>query len=144
MSDRAYVLDTSMAAAWFIADEANEFAEALLDNLPNSQIFVPALWPIEITNALLQARKRNRITETKLDEIGTILPNLGLIIDYAIADEALPAVIQLARHYRLTTYDAAYLELALRKKLPLATRDAALIAACQSAAVKVLGLPTAA
>ena len=128
------VVDASVSAAWLLPDEATPFTEAMLQATATAEVWVPALWPLEIGNLLLNAQRRKRIGDAKRRELVSAAAALRLRVDR----EAVPMVDldALAARHGLSTYDAAYLELALRRGLPLATLDTALLAAMRAAGVR--------
>jgi predicted nucleic acid-binding protein len=129
----AFVVDASVAAAWLLPHEATEYTDAALMATADGEVWVPALWLLEIGNLLLSAQRRRRIDVAKRVELVTAAAALRLRIDRDPV--GLVALDTLAAQHGLTTYDASYLELALRRKLPLATRDEALLAAMQNCGV---------
>jgi predicted nucleic acid-binding protein len=129
----AFVVDASVAAAWLLPDETTEYTDAALMATADGEVWVPALWLLEIGNLLLSAQRRRRIDVAKRVELVTAAAALRLRIDRDPV--GLVALDTLAAQHGLTTYDASYLELALRRKLPLATRDEALLAAMQNCGV---------
>ena len=133
-----FVLDASVALAWCFGDESTPAAWALLDRLRAAPGHVPALWPLEIGNILLGAEKRRRITPARAAEFLGILGELDIRIDPDTPGRAFRDVLPLARAQHLTTYDAAYLELAMRLGLPLATKDTALVRAAAALRIKTL------
>ncbi len=132
------VLDASAAFPWLFEDEASPAADALLDHVTEHGAVVPALWFLECTNGLAMAERRGRIDGTGLVTAVALLRRLPLVVDDAAPSRALDAVLDLARTHRLTTYDAGYLDLALRRGLPLATSDALLRAAATATGVSLL------
>jgi predicted nucleic acid-binding protein len=134
----AFVLDCSIAIAWCFEDEATPETDALLDRLRDEGAAVPALWPLEVGNALLQAERRGRLSTAKVAAFVDLLSGLPIATDGDTATRALREVLALARAERLTTYDASYLELAGRRALPLATKDQALHRAAQRVGVPLL------
>ena len=120
------VLDVSLSCAWCFADEASEPAWAILDRLQAGRAHVPALWLWETANVLVQAERRGRISPAAIRTYLGLLEGLPISIDQPSTASAWHDSLALARSHRLTSYDAAYLELALRRGLPLATRDKAL------------------
>ncbi len=121
------VVDASVSAAWFLPDESTPFTEAALQATADGDVWVPALWLLEIGNLMLNAQRRKRINEPKRCELVAAASALRLRIDREpVAMDTLDA---LASRHGLTTYDAVYLELALRRALPLATLDKVLLAA---------------
>ena len=133
-----FVLDASVAVAWCFDDESTPAAWALLDRLRTTPGHVPALWELEIGNILLGAERRRRITQARAALFLGILGELDIRVDPDLPGRAFRDVLPLARAQRLTTYDATYLELAMRLGLPLATKDAALIRATNAVRVKTL------
>ena len=129
----ALVVDASVSAAWFLPDEATPFTEAVLSATASVEVWVPALWWLEIGNLLINAQRRQRISTAKRIELLAAAQALRLRVDREPV--ALATIDALADRYRLSAYDAAYLELALRRQLPLATLDAALLAAMPQAVV---------
>ncbi len=119
----AFVLDCSVALAWLLPDEQSKQADAWTDRLQHETALVPAIWGLQVSNALLTAVRRKRIRRADMDQALELLGALPIEID-ALA--ALHDVLQLAQQSGLTTYDASYLELARRRGVPLATLDAQL------------------
>ena len=134
----SFVVDNSIALAWCFADEQTEAVMALLDRVAETGALAPQLWPIEALNGLLTAERRGRITATVRRRVAGFLRELPISIDTETANQVWIATAQLAEQHRLTAYDAAYLELALRRGLPLATNDKQLAAAVQKAGVELL------
>lgn len=134
----AFVLDTSVALAWVLPDEGNEETDVLCDRLLHDRVVVPVVWPLEVGNALLMAVRRGRISEKDMTRLVARLTALPIDVDQESTKQALGDVLALANRFKLTTYDAAYLELSLRLSLPLATLDQRLRDACVAAKVKVL------
>lgn len=131
-----FVVDASVSAAWGLADESSAVAD-LADALLESDVaLVPRIWWYEIRNLLLVNERRQRITSADS------LTFLRLLSSYPIeieAEEDEQAIFQFAREYRLSFYDAAYLELAHRRAVPLATLDRALSTAAQAIGVSLIG-----
>jgi predicted nucleic acid-binding protein len=134
----AVVLDCSIAVAWCFEDEADPAIDALLDGLRTEGAVVPALWPLEVTNVLLQAERRGRIAMAAVDGRLAAFATLPITVDSVSWPQHGGTVLELARLHGLTTYDAAYLELAMRRCLPLATKDKALEQACRAVGIIVL------
>lgn len=131
-----FVLDASVALAWCFEDEATPQADGVLDQLGDDVAVAPTLWELEVTNVLLHAERRGRITESQTARFVTLLSQLPISIDTAGADMA--GLLATGRHHSLTAYDAAYLILAEREGLPLATADAKLRAAAQAVGIPLL------
>jgi predicted nucleic acid-binding protein len=133
------VVDASVSAAWFLPDEASPRTEAALLATATHDVWVPALWLLEIGNLLLRAQRRKRIAADKRTELAKAAAALQIKVDREAV--AITTIDELAARYGLSAYDAAYLELALRRGLPLATQDDALAAAMVKAGVMVPVLP---
>ena len=118
------VIDCSAAIPWFLEDEANAWSEGLLDALPRHSLHVPALWHLEFANVLLTAQRRKRINARDAKGLLARASRLPLATDGRVVP--LVEIADLADSNGITTYDAAYLELATRLKCPLATQDKAL------------------
>ena len=131
-----FVLDASVAACWIFADEDHPVANLALEHIRTGGARVPSLWWFEIRNVLIVNERRGRITETDTAVFLHGLAQLGIVTDHA-PEETI--VLAHARRHRLTIYDAAYLELAQRTALPLATLDKDLRSAAQAAGVPLLG-----
>ncbi|MEW5709598.1 MAG: type II toxin-antitoxin system VapC family toxin [Pseudomonadota bacterium] len=132
-----FVLDCSVTMAWMFRDEATDRTEALRDALVTELAVVPELWPIEVANVLLVATRRGRLAEDDWRRIFADLGALPIEVDPSTSNRALQ-ILDLAHRHGISAYDAAYLELALRMQLPLATLDRKLAAACRSAGVAVV------
>jgi predicted nucleic acid-binding protein len=132
---RSFVLDGSVTLAWFFEDEADAYAEAVQDSLETAAAVVPSLWPLEVANALVVGERRRRTTEAKANAFLTLLQAIPVTTDDETATQAWRGSLPLARSHQLSVYDAAYLELALRRDLPLATLDKNLKAAASAAGV---------
>jgi predicted nucleic acid-binding protein len=134
----SFVLDSSVALSWVLPDEGNADADELLERLIAEGAVVPPIWPLEIGNVLLVALRRGRISQDEFEGMVERLARLPVEIDVEATDHALAGVLLLAAQLGLTTYDAAYLDLAQRRNLPLATLDKRLRAACATAKLEVL------
>lgn len=133
-----FVLDCSLTMAWVFPDEATDATNALRESLVNDMAIVPVLWPMEVGNVLLVATRKGRIRVQDWKRIQGDLASLPIEIDAETPERVWQAIIPLAYKHKLSAYDAAYLELAARFKLPLATLDKELRTACRAAKVKVL------
>jgi predicted nucleic acid-binding protein len=134
----ALVIDASIVAAWAFAEDHGN-AELTLARIRTEEALVPGLWWYELRNVLVIGERRGRLTEQETGRFLRDISGLRISLDRT-PDE--PAVMALARRHRLTVYDAAYLELALREVVPLATLDQALAAAAQAEGVSLVGEPT--
>ena len=129
----AIVIDASVSLAWHFDDEVSEYADRILEELRAGAGLVPAIWPLEVANALLIAERRGRLSPARTARAVDLFKELPLQVQEIGAQDALGPILDLARAEDLSVYDASYLELAMREGLPLATEDAAL----KSAAVRV-------
>ncbi|MEO8715882.1 MAG: type II toxin-antitoxin system VapC family toxin, partial [Acetobacteraceae bacterium] len=133
------VLDSSATLSWCFADECTPAATRLLRRIAESGALVPALWRLEVANGLLVAVRRGRITKQQRDSTLRDLRQLAIAADPETDDHAWTAALQLADRFGLTVYDAAYLELARRRRMPLATLDRPLRQAAVALAVELWG-----
>lgn len=131
----AWVLDCSIALSWFFPDEKTAFTEAALDLVAREECWVPAVWRLEFPNALLVAERRKRLTRDERLQVIDEAARLRLRVDAAVPE--LRAISALAERHALSTYDAAYLELAARQSATLITLDKALGAAAAAAGIRV-------
>jgi predicted nucleic acid-binding protein len=134
----SFVLDSSVALAWLLPDEDNERVDALADRLELESADVPAIWSLEVGNGLLSALRRARIEVADVDSSLQSLATLPIHADRAIGPSEVSEIVSLAAKHGLTTYDACYLELARRRRLPLATLDRKLREICSVVGVAVL------
>ena len=133
-----FVLDASVALAWCFEDENTPSARQILARLTAEAASVPATWPIEVANVLALAERRRRITPADSAEFIAKLEDVAILVDGETSSRAFGKVLDLAREERLMAYDAAYLELAMRLGVPLASKDADLCNAAQRLGVSVL------
>ena len=131
------VVDASVALAWCFPDEASDYADAVLVALEGRTILVPAIWGLEIANAVLAGERSNRLRQPEIRRFTTLLESLSLVQDVQPVGDQVSNVLPLAREYRLSAYDAAYLELSIRHGAPLATLDGKLRKAAQKAGIGV-------
>jgi predicted nucleic acid-binding protein len=134
-----FVPDASATLAWFFEDETSASTDALLTRLESGDTaVVPQHWPLEVANALLMAMPRGRISKDKISRLFGDLLALPIRIDPATSDTTFNQIFACAENYRLTVYDAAYLELAMRERIPLATLDNDLRNAARAAGVPLV------
>ncbi len=134
----AFVLDGSVTMVWGFEDEDDTYAAALLDRMPERHAHVPSLWPLEVANALIVGERRGRITPADAARFLAILDTFPITVDDETAVRAWSDTMHLARAHHLSAYDAAYLELAIRRGLPLATLDDRLKAAATAVGVPLV------
>jgi predicted nucleic acid-binding protein len=133
----AFVLDCSATMAWCFADEATLKTDNLLDSLTNDRrAYAPSIWPLEVANVLLVAERRDRITRKDAARFMTLLWNLPITVDQEMTPSIIQTILNLGRSHQISSYDAAYLELALRRGIAIATLDNRL-----KKIVKVLDIP---
>jgi predicted nucleic acid-binding protein len=133
------VVDASSVLAWCFEDEGGPEADALIDKVVAEGAVVPGLWSLEIANGLVSGERRRRIKRSESAAFVAMIEELPIDADPATGGRALHETINLAREHRLSAYEAAYLELAMRRGLPLATGDRSLAAAAHRAGVVLIG-----
>jgi len=133
-----FVIDASVALAWCFEDESSVDADRVLARLEQEEALAPAHWPLEIANALRTAERRGRIETAELPRLRVLLAALPVEVAPVELTTATGGILEAARTYDLTAYDASYLELAAIRGLPLATVDERLRAACARAGVEVV------
>ncbi|MDP1654080.1 MAG: type II toxin-antitoxin system VapC family toxin [Rhodocyclaceae bacterium] len=135
----SFVLDNSVTMRWFFGDGKPAelvYAGKVLDAMKNTGAIVPVTWGLEVANVIARAEAKGLVTEARSGAFLEMLEGVDIEADGATYPHALSATLQLARRYRLSAYDASYLELALRLGLPLATLDEDLQKAAKKAGVK--------
>ena len=134
-----FVLDASIVLAWCFADENSAMAQHVGGMFKRGDTAVaPAFWPHEVLNALLMGEKRKRISKELVRSFLEDLATLPIVLEQFPARVVFERIQHLSREHRLTSYDAAYLDLALENELPLATLDDELGRACKKARVRLL------
>ncbi len=133
----ALVIDSSAALSWCFEDEASPESDALFERVRDRGAVVPGLWHLEVADVLLQAERRGRIATGDVTMRLELIAELPITTDNETTARAWREILALARAQGLTNYDAAYLELAIRRGLPLQTKDAALITAAKRTGVTV-------
>ncbi len=136
----SFVLDNSVAMRWLlesIKEEDQRYAENVLKSFSNIDALVPNLWHLEATNVLLGAEKRAEITVGEIEGFIIQLENLPIQVDPLTAYQSFSKTIALGRAYNLSSYDAAYLELAIRESIPLSTLDKNLVNASKKSGVEI-------
>jgi predicted nucleic acid-binding protein len=133
-----FVIDASVALAWCFDDEATEATRALLDRFEDERAEVPSLWHLEMANALAMGERKGRITPARASEFIALIDGLPIVIDERTPNFALSSVLELSRREQLSAYDASYLELAMRRGIPLATKGNDLARAANRVGVTLL------
>jgi predicted nucleic acid-binding protein len=134
-----FVLDASICAVWALTDESHPLAERAMYLLRQEPALVPAIWWFEMRNVLVISERRKRITADGSNAFLNFLQGFSILAD---EDRDEKAMLRLARKYQLSFYDAAYMYVAERHGLPLATLDGALSAAARAAGIPLLAKPT--
>lgn len=132
------VLDASVTLAWCFEDEGGEYAVGVLESLREKEAVTASLWPLEVTNGLVTAERRGRLGRADAAQFVRLLLSLPIVIDPVARRRPFESTYGLARTRGLTTYDAAYLELAIRLGIPLATLDGRLRDAAAEEGVELL------
>lgn len=132
-----FVLDGSVAMAWYFKDESNEYASAVQDSLGASRAVVPSLWPLEVANTILVGERRKRSNQAQAAAWTGLLGALPITVDLETSTRTFTEILNLGRDRNLSAYAAAYLELAMRRGLPLATLDEKLKAAATAVGVGI-------
>jgi len=121
--DKSFVVDNSVVMTWCFQDQANPYADSILDRLTEATAYVPSIWPLEVVNVLLTAERKKYIGQADSIRFISLLLQLPIVVDYESPQKVMHDLIGLGRSHRLSSYDASYLDLAMRKGLPLATLD---------------------
>lgn len=133
------VLDASMALSWLLPDEASEVSVAVQAEVAKSRdVWVAAHWRLEVANSLCMAERRKRLDATGIAQAVALFTQLPVRVDPETNDRASAETLSLARQHTLSVYDAAYLELALRRGATLATLDGPLRAVSKKLGVPIL------
>jgi predicted nucleic acid-binding protein len=133
------VLDASIAVAWCFPGESTLYTEGVLDLLASGvEALTTAIWPFEVANALLMGERRKRLSAAQVTTVLQRISVLPIAIDIIQIDAVFGKILSVARQHQLTEYDAAYLELAVRERLPLATLDNGLRRAARNAGISLV------
>ena len=131
-----FVIDNSVVCGWFLASQSTDYTEAIARRLLDDGAIAPGLWPLELANVLRTACKRGAMIASQAREVAEQIAVLPIAVN--ARPPTIQAVLSLALRYDLSSYDAAYLALALRLQMPIATQDAALAEAAMAAGVGVV------
>ncbi|MGH2558666.1 MAG: type II toxin-antitoxin system VapC family toxin [Thermomicrobiales bacterium] len=118
-----FVVDASVTLAWLITGEITPYTNAIRARLRSEQVYVPPIWPYEVSNALLVAERRGRMSQAQVTDVLQRLDDLAITVELEALERVPQDVVALARQLNLTVYDASYVELALSRALPIATID---------------------
>jgi len=135
----SFVVDASVGLAWLFKDEITAATQSLLEDMSSKPALVPAWWYIEIANVLALAERKGRVSTTEIVDFIAVLDGARIEVDNESPQRAFSHLLPLCRAHRLTSYDAIYLDLAVRRQLPLATLDEPLRKAAKKLGVKLLG-----
>jgi predicted nucleic acid-binding protein len=133
-----FVLDASLTLAWVFDEEETERSREVLGRMTEEAVVVPGVWPLEVVNAVVSGRRSGRFTEEAAGLFVEAVTGLEVELDEGAARVAFDRLLTIAADNGITSYDAAYLELALRLDAPLATLDAGLARAARAAGVELL------
>jgi predicted nucleic acid-binding protein len=134
-----FVIDTSVVMSWCFKDEINRCADGILDLLEEATAFAPSIWPLEVGNVLLVAERRKRLSEADSMRFVALLSELPIIVEQEPPERMIHEILVLAREHKLSSSDASYLDLAMRKGLSIATIDENLISAAKRSQVPIVG-----
>ena len=138
----SFVLDNSVAMLWLLPQSnpaGLALADKVLTQLQSDGAMAPSLWTLEAANVIAKCQRLGKITQAQASAFVALIEGLGIVVDASTSQRALHDTLDLARQFRLSAYDAAYLDLAMREQLPLATLDEDLQTAAMQAGVKLLG-----
>jgi predicted nucleic acid-binding protein len=133
-----FVVDNSVVMSWCFKDQTNAYADAVLEGLIDSAAYVPSVWPLEVVNVLLAAERKRYISPADSVRFISLLCELPIFIENESPEKAMKELLGLGRAHNLSSYDASYLDLAMRKGLPLATLDDKLRRAAADTSVPIL------
>ena len=136
--EKSFVVDNSVVMSWSFKDEANPLADSILARLEKDTAYVPSVWPHEVVNVLLAAERRKLISERDSIRFLRLLSQLPILVQYESPERSMTDILNLARTHIISSYDASYLDLAMKKGLPLATQDNKLRRAAKSVNVELL------
>jgi predicted nucleic acid-binding protein len=132
-------VDVSAILSLCFDDEDSVYGRRVLETVAaGASVVVPAIWPIELANGLLSAERKKRLDHVGLVSFRALLGGLAISVDEPSLARTLGVILPLARKHRLTAYDAAYMELALREQCPIASLDRELVAACLATGMTVV------
>ena len=133
-----FVVDNSVVMSWCFKDETNKYADAVLDRLKEATAVVPSIWPLEVVNVLLVAERQKRLSESDSIRFITLLSQLPIMVEPERPEKMMKELLALARANNLSSYDASYIDLAMRRGFPIATLDNRLIEAARRIDVPIL------
>ena len=139
MTSPFLVIDASVAISWVLADENEPYSKTVLQSLPQYRPIAPAVWPLDVGNALVMAERRQRLAWTKATAFLSFFQALPIVVEMEQNPRLLHELLELARQQQLSVYDASYLRLAMRRAGLLATMDKRLRQVAANAGVQLFG-----
>ncbi len=136
-----FVLDASVTLAWCFPDETDPYALQVLNLLTTHEVLVPAIWTLEIANALVVGERRNRITRSESERFIALMHASPITVDGSAMQSISDGILSIAREQQVSAYDAAYLEVAMREGLPLASIDGRVRTAMTALGIPAVTLP---
>jgi predicted nucleic acid-binding protein len=133
-----FVVDASVVMSWCFKDETSDYSSTILDRLEEASAYVPSIWPLEIGNVLLVAERKRRLSEADSSRFIALLSGLPIIVESEPPERMINEILALAREHKLSSCDASYLDLAMRKGLSIATVDKSLIIAARRSRVQIV------
>ncbi len=133
-----FVVDNSVVMSWCFKDETNKYADAILHKLSEARAVVPSIWPLEVVNVLLVAEHRKLLSEAASTRFITLLTQLPIIVEQERPENMMKELLTFARANNLSSYDASYLDLAMKRGYPIATSNNKLIQAARRIDVQIL------
>ncbi len=131
-----FVIDNSVVSGWYIKEQATHYTAAILERLKNDTAHTPALWLLELANVARTSVIRGKFMPEQAADAVALMTNLPITVDRTVVSA--DALLALALRYNISSYDAAYLDLAMRLQLPIAAKDGALRNAAEAAGVGVV------
>ncbi|WDN89149.1 hypothetical protein BuS5_02117 [Desulfosarcina sp. BuS5] len=136
--NKSFVIDTSVVMTWCFKDEVSQYADFVLDSLEHFTAIAPSIWPLEVGNVLLVAERKDRLSEAASIRFVALLSELPISVDQEPPERMTKEIFALAREHNLSSYDASYLDLAMKKGIPIATLDNRLISAAKRSNVSIM------
>ena len=130
-----FVMDNSVVMSWCFQEEGGSYTEAVLESLEGGEAYVLAVWPLEVGDVLLAEERKKRLSEASVIRFLTLVAGLSIMVEQESPERMLKEIVSLARQHGLSTYDASYLDLAMRLGLLLSTQDASLMKAAKKCSV---------
>jgi predicted nucleic acid-binding protein len=132
-----FVVDNSVVMSWCFKDQANVYADSVLEKLADAVAYVPLVWPLEVVNVLLAAERKKYVSQADSAHFISLLSELPIFVENESPEKKMKELLALARAHGLSSYDASYLDLAMKKGLPLATLDEKLRKAAANTSVPI-------